>query len=87
MACYTAYLATGETLLCKTIMANTIEKYLDAAAELSLPAKLMNPCLDIRGDLSIHINEIIKEIKRWGKFQIEENQSQNKRLNTSSTKD
>ena len=68
MACYTAYLATGETLLCRTIKANTIKKYLDAAAELSLPAKLLNPCLDIRGDLSIHIKEIIREIKRWEKI-------------------
>ena len=68
MACYTAYLASGETLLCKAIKANTIRKYLDAAAELSMPAKLMNPCLDIRGNLSTHIKDIIKEIKRWEKI-------------------
>ena len=68
MACYTAYLASGETLLYKAIKANTIRKYLDAAAELSMPAKLMNPCLDIRGNLSTHIKDIIKEIKRWEKI-------------------
>ena len=65
MACYTAYLATGETLLCRTIKSNTIKKYLDAAAELSIPAKLMNPCLDIKGNLSKNIKEILKETKRW----------------------
>ena len=67
MACYTAYLASGETLLCKAIKANTIKKYLNAAAELSMPAKLMNPCLDIRGNWSTHINDIIKEVRRWEK--------------------
>ena len=68
MACYTAYLATGETLLCKSIKANTIKRYLEAASELSIPAGLMNPCLDIKGKLSKHISDLIKEIKRWEKI-------------------
>ena len=68
MACYTAYLATGQTLLCKSIKANTIKRYLEAASELSIPAGLMNPCLDIKDNLSKHINDLIKEIRRWEKI-------------------
>ena len=59
MACYTAYLATGETLLCKSIKTNTIIRYLNAAAELSTLAKMMNPCLDIMGSQSTYIKDII----------------------------
>ena len=33
MTCYTAYLTTGETILCKSIKASTIIRYLSAAAE------------------------------------------------------
>ena len=65
MACYTAYLATGETLLCKSIKTNTIIRYLNAAAELSTFAKLMNPCLDIMGNQSTYIKDILREHKRW----------------------
>ena len=65
MACYTAYLATGETLLCKSIKTNTIIRYLNAAAELSTLAKLMNPCLDIMGNQSTYIKDILRELKRW----------------------
>ena len=46
MACYTAHLALGETLLCQSIKSGTISRYLNAAADLSIPAKMMNPCLD-----------------------------------------
>ena len=65
MACYTAHLATGETLLCKSIKTNTIIRYLNAAAELSTLAKMMNPCLDIMGNQSTYIKDIIREHKRW----------------------
>ena len=65
MACYTAYLATGETLLCRSIKSSTILRYLSAAAELSIPAKMMNPCLDIMGNFSNNIKDIINELKRW----------------------
>ena len=65
MACYTAHLATGETLMCKCIKSSTILRYLSAAAELSIPAKMMNPCLDIMGNLSNNIKDIINELKRW----------------------
>ena len=65
MACYTAHLATGETLLCKSIKSSTILRYLSAAAELSIPAKMLNPCLDIMGHFSSHIKDIINEFKRW----------------------
>ena len=69
MACYTAYLATEETIQCRKIKQNTIRRYLDTASKLLLPAKLMNPCLDIKGNLSIHIKGIIREVKRWEKIQ------------------
>ena len=65
MACYTAHLASGHTLLCKTIRSGTITKYLNAAAELSIPAKMINPTLDIHGKQSHFIKDIIKELKRW----------------------
>ena len=65
MACYTANLAAGETLLCKTIRSDTILRYLSAAAELSVPAKMMNPCLNIMGNQSNYISDIIHELKRW----------------------
>ena len=65
MACYTAYLASGATLLCKTIRSDTIKRYLKAAAELSAPAQMMNPTLDLMGNLSVFIKDIIHEAKRW----------------------
>ena len=65
MACYTANLAAGETLLCKTIKSDTVLRYLSAAAELSVPAKMMNPCLNIMGNQSNYISDIIHELKRW----------------------
>ena len=49
MACYTAYLASGQNLICKTIKAGTISRYLNAAAELSVSENMMNPCLDTSG--------------------------------------
>ena len=65
MAYYTVHLATGHTLMCKTIASGTIKRYLNAAADVSRPANMMNPCLDILGKTSGYINDIIKEIKRW----------------------
>ena len=65
MACYTAHLATGHTLLCKSIRSGTISRYLNAAAELSTHAKMMNPCLDIMGNVSKEIKDILNELKRW----------------------
>ena len=68
MACYTAYLASGHTLLCKSIKANTIQRYLAAAANLSVPAKMVNPCLDIMGNQCRQISDILRELKRWEKM-------------------
>ena len=65
MACYAANLVAGETLLCKTIRSGTILRYLSAAAELSVPANMMNPCLNIMGKQSSYINDIIHELRRW----------------------
>ena len=50
--------------MCKTIASGTIIRYLNAAAE-SIPANIMNPCLDIIGKMSRYISDIIKELKRW----------------------
>ena len=65
MACYTANLASGQNILCISIKSGTILRYLVAATELSTPNNQMNPCLDIYGKRSKHINNIINEIKRW----------------------
>ena len=65
MACYTVHLVSGQTLLCKTIKSGTVKRYLAAAAELSIPAKMMNPTLDIMGNQSAYIKNIIKECQRW----------------------
>ena len=65
MACYTVHLVGGHTLLCKTIASGTIKRYLSAAAELSRPANMLNPCLDIMRNRSRYINDILKELKRW----------------------
>ena len=49
MACYTVHLPIWHTHMCKTIASGTIKRYLNAAAGLSRPANMMNPCLDIMG--------------------------------------
>ena len=65
MACYTAEIASGQNILCMSIKSGTVLRYLAAAAELSIPFNLINPCLDIFGKRSKHINNIITELKRW----------------------
>ena len=65
MACYAADLVAGQNLLCMTLKAGTILRYLQAAAELSIPANMMNPCLDITGKQSKYIRDIITGVKRW----------------------
>ena len=65
MACYTVHLVGGHILLCKTITSGTIKRYLSAAAELSRLANMLNLCLDIMGNRSRYINDILKELKRW----------------------
>ena len=68
MACYTAHLSLGHTLLCKTIKSGTIVKYLSAAADLSTSAKMVNPCLDIMGNQFNEIKTVLRELKRWEKM-------------------
>ena len=65
MACYAADLVAGDNLLCMSLKAGTILRYLQAAAELSIPANVMNPCLDITGKQSKYIRDIITEVRRW----------------------
>jgi len=65
MSCYTAYLASGATLLCKTIKVDTINRDLSATAELSIPAQMVNPCLDLMEKTSVYIRNILYEARRW----------------------
>ena len=65
MACYTAYLAAGNTLYCKTIKSGTIKRYLTAASEFSVPAQMVNPCLNIMGKQCVYIKDILNESRRW----------------------
>ena len=65
MACYTEHLVAGENFLCMTFKVGTISRYLHAAAELSLPAKIMNIYPDITGKQSKCIRDILTEVKRW----------------------
>ena len=65
MACYTAHLASGQTLLCRAIKTETIKKYLKAATDLSLPFQMMNPTLNLLGNQSKYIGDILHEASRW----------------------
>ena len=65
MACYDAHLAAGHTLLYKCIKSGTISKDLSTVIDLSKPAQMMNPTIDIIGKQSQLITDIIHECKRW----------------------
>ena len=64
MACYTAHLASGATLLCKTIKPGTIQRYLSAAAELSVPAQMMNHVLNLIDKNQLFIRDILRETQK-----------------------
>ena len=68
MSCYAADLAAGENLVCKTIKAITIKKYLAAAAELSIQSQMMNQTLNLMGKESKFIGDVLHELKRWEKM-------------------
>ena len=51
--------------MCKTIKPRTLKRYLNAAAELSVPANMLNICLHIMVIRSRYINDLIKELKHW----------------------
>ena len=65
MACFAATLASGQTILCRSIRASTIDKYLSAAAALSRPFHEMNPLINIMGEKSQLVKDIIHETRRW----------------------
>ena len=65
MACYTAHLASGKTLLCRAIKTLTIKKYLKAATYLYIPFQMMNPTLNLLGNQSKYIGDILHESTRW----------------------
>ena len=60
IALYALYLSQGETLLCGPIKAKTIERYLYAAAKLSIAVHQMDPRLDIFGKTSEHIKKVLR---------------------------
>lgn len=65
---YACYLAKGSTLLCKSIKADTIRRYLDAASRVYLEeslSKVYDPRHDISGKLSPHIRSVLNEVHRW----------------------
>ena len=66
MACYTAYLASGATLIGKSIRSLTIKLHLKAATDLSIQSNLLHPCIGIKGEWSVYIEDIFKKVKRWG---------------------
>ena len=45
MAYYTADLVSGENILSMTLKSGNISRYLSAAADISISANMMNPCL------------------------------------------
>ena len=59
MVCYVAHLASGQTLLCRSIKTCTIRKYLKAASDLSIPFQMMNPTVDIQAKESEFIKDIL----------------------------
>ena len=65
MACYVAHLASGQTLLCRSIKMCTIRKYLKATSDLSIPFQMMNPTVDIQAKESKFIKDILHETHRW----------------------
>ena len=68
MSCYAVDLAAGENLLCKTIKAITIKKYLAAAAELSIHFQMTNSTLNLMGKECKFISDVLHELKRWEKM-------------------
>ena len=60
---YALHLAQGETRLCRSIKANTIQRYLHAIAKLSTAVHQIDSRLDIFG--KTHIKKVRREQKRW----------------------
>ena len=69
LACYAVSLALGSNLLCRTLRADTIEKYLLAVSKYLQPihATKRDPRMDRIGDkqLSPMIKSVINEQRRW----------------------
>jgi hypothetical protein len=55
----------GNTLLCKTIMADTVEGYLSAAVKLFTSEGHPNPTWDSNSSRVSTINDILLETRRW----------------------
>ena len=66
-ACYTAYLATGATILAIAIKVDTIKRYLFAAIKLSYDKGQVNPTLTKSGHKAACVQDILTEARRWEK--------------------
>ena len=55
------YLVGKENLVCKSVEAVTIKKYLVAASELSTHSQMMNPTLNLMGSQSKFISYVLHE--------------------------
>ena len=53
MPCYVSRLTVGHTLLCKGIQTRAKSRYLRAVADLSCPAQIMNPIIEVTGKQSL----------------------------------
>ena len=62
MACYVAHLASGQTLLCRSINTCTIRKSLKASSDLSIPFQMTNPIVDRQAKESTFIKD---KTNRW----------------------
>ena len=67
IACYTAYLASGSSILAIAIKVDTIKRYLHAVAALSRSHGQIDPTRVKSGERAPSIDDILKEAKRWEK--------------------
>ena len=65
MTCYVSHLTASHTILCKSIKAGTISRYLSAATNLSHPAQMMNTTINIMGKQSQFVTDLLHKSKRW----------------------
>ena len=65
MGAYATFLATGNNLVCRSILSSTIREYLKAVGKLFIEAGHDNPTLTTEGRLIPNITNILDEQKRW----------------------
>lgn len=66
LACYTLWLATGSTLVCRAIKADTMKRYLKAVDDLASARSLVSPqYFGLNGEKNKDTEDILRECKRW----------------------